>query len=183
MIKSKMDFKICVMADSEYYKAKSKKDKFVEFITNDSTRQIWRFIKLLRKTEYYYNTKHNLFGDLMYLYYRNRKNTLGTKLGIKMWENTFDKGLIIFHSGNIVINGKTRIGKNCKLHGSNCIGNNGFSDKAPILGNNIDIGVGAKIIGDVYLADDIIIGANAVVVDSFYEKGITIAGVPAKRIK
>ena len=48
-----------------------------------------------------------------------------------------------------------------------------------MIGNNVDIGVGAKIIGPVEIGDNIRIGANAVVVDSFNESGVTIVGVPA----
>ena len=47
----------------------------------------------------------------------------------------------------------------------------------------MEIGVGAKIIGGVTIADNIKIGAGAVVVSSFYEEGVTIGGVPAKIIK
>lgn len=47
----------------------------------------------------------------------------------------------------------------------------------------MDIGVGAKLIGDIVIADDIVVGAGAVVVSSFTEPGITIGGVPARRIK
>ncbi|MBT0889312.1 hypothetical protein KJR38_03095 [Streptococcus lutetiensis] len=52
----------------------------------------------------------------------------------------------------------------------------------PVIGNNVDIGVGAKIIGNVTIADGIKIGANAVVNKSFYEEGITIVGVPARKV-
>ena len=65
----------------------------------------------------------------------------------------------------------------------NCIGNKGpKSSPCPIIGNNVEIGVGAKIIGGVTIADDIVIGAGAVVVDSFLEKGIIIGGVPARKL-
>ena len=183
MIKRKEDLKNCIRIDKKYYNMESKREKIIQFITNDPKIKIWKYVKLLRKTEYYYNTKHSIMRNIKYTFYRNRKDTLGFKLGIELWENTFDAGLVIFHSSNIVVNGMSRIGKNCKLHGTNCIGNSGFSFEAPILGDNVDVGVGAKIIGDVYIADDIIIGAGAVVTKSFYEKGITIAGVPAKKIK
>lgn len=53
----------------------------------------------------------------------------------------------------------------------------------PVLGKNIDNGVGAVILGDIYIADGIKVSANAVVTKSFHELGITIAGVPAKRMK
>lgn len=38
-----------------------------------------------------------------------------------MWNNSISEGLTIFHAGNIVVNVISQIGKNLKLHGSNCI--------------------------------------------------------------
>ena len=58
-----------------------------------------------------------------------------------------------------------------------------FIDDAPIIGNNVEVGFGAVIIGKVKIADGIKIGANSVVANSFLEPNITIAGVPAKKIK
>ena len=58
-----------------------------------------------------------------------------------------------------------------------------FIDDAPIIGNNVEVGFGAVIIGKVKIADGIKIGANSVVTNSFLEPNITIAGVPAKKIK
>ena len=53
----------------------------------------------------------------------------------------------------------------------------------PRFGQKRDIGVGARILGDIYIADDIVIGANSVVTKTFDEPGITIAGIPAKKIE
>jgi serine O-acetyltransferase len=47
----------------------------------------------------------------------------------------------------------------------------------------VELGIGAKVIGGVTLADNIRVGANAVVTKSFLEPGITIAGVPAVKVK
>lgn len=58
-----------------------------------------------------------------------------------------------------------------------------FIDDAPTIGNNVEIGFGAVIIGKIKIADGIKIGANSVVTKSFLEPNITIAGVPAKKIK
>ena len=52
----------------------------------------------------------------------------------------------------------------------------------PVLGNNIYIGAGAKIIGNIYIADDCVIGANAVVTKSIMEPKSIVAGIPAKVI-
>ena len=89
----------------------------------------------------------------------------------------------IFHGGNIIINLHSVIGDGCSFHGDNCIGNNGRDNLCPILGKRVELGVGAKVIGNVTLADDITVGANSVVTRSFLEPGITIAGVPARKIE
>ena len=66
------------------------------------------------------------------------------------------------------------------MHGGNCIGNNGLTEAVPHIGNRVDIGYGAVIIGDVEIADDVKIGANAVVNKSILEPGCTVVGVPAR---
>ena len=76
------------------------------------------------------------------------------------------------------------MGRNLTLHGCNCIGNDGIHPEiAPRIGNNVHLGFGASVIGNVTLADDIWVAAGAVVVSSFYEPGIVIGGIPAKIIK
>ena len=98
--------------------------------------------------------------------------------------NTCDEGLTIYHSNGIIINAKAKIGKNCKLHGDNCIGNDGIhDDDLPILGDNVDVGIGAKIIGKVEIRDNVSIGANAVVLKGKYDADSIIVGIPAKIIK
>ena len=68
------------------------------------------------------------------------------------------------------------------MHGANCIGNAATDFTAPQLGDNIDIGVGASVIGNVTIADGTRIGAGAVVTRSVLEKNTTIAGIPAKTL-
>lgn len=142
----------------------------------------WKFIKYLRYAEYHKNNK-GILHKFMYLHYARKKNRLGSRIGVEIWENSFEEGLVIHHNGNIVINGDAKIGKNCQLHGDNCIGNSYAGSGMPIIGDNVDIGVGAKIIGDITIANEIKIGANAVVTKSFFEKGITIVGVPARKVE
>ena len=52
-----------------------------------------------------------------------------------------------------------------------------------MIGNRVDIGVGAKIIGGITIADDVKIGAGAVVTKSCSEIGATLVGVPARKIR
>lgn len=103
-------------------------------------------------------------------------------LGFSIPLNVFGPGLCIAHRGTIVINKDVRIGENCRIHVCTNIGSNRDDISAPQIGNNVYIGPGAKIFGNITIADNIAIGANSVVNKSFYEKGISIAGVPAKKI-
>lgn len=181
MIKSKKDLYKFIKKDNEKYMQTGFKMKLVLRFTQFPMLLIKRYLVCLRKQEYYINTANgNKLKGLLGLFYERRKNKLGRQLGIEIEPNCFDMGLTIWHSYGIVINSKARIGKNCVLHGSNCIGNNGISDGVPSIGNNVDIGYGAVIIGDIIIADNVIIGANAVVNKSVLTPGSVVAGVPAR---
>lgn len=182
MIKSKQDLREYLNYEKKLYLFHNKRDNIFNFIQCGRNYVIWKYIKILRKTEYFYNKKNSICRNIMCSIYRRRKNKLGMKLGIEIGENCFKKGLLIYHSGNIVINSKARIGENCKLHGDNCIGNNGKEEEVPVIGNNVEIGVGAKILGGITLTDNIKIGANAVVVKDCNNLGKTLVGIPAKEI-
>lgn len=144
--------------------------------------EIWKFEILLRKTEYYYNNRNKIFHKIMYFLFMYRFHKMRIKLGYSIPLNVFDYGLSIAHRGTIVVNGNCKIGKNCRIQESTTIGSTNGSNEAPKIGNNVFIGSGARIIGNIRIADDIAIGANAVVNKNFLDNGITIAGVPAKKI-
>lgn len=182
MIKTKKDLKVYLRKERSIYVNDLAIKYLEQIITNDINLKIWKFIRHLRYTEYYHNNK-GIANKLLYLYFRRKQNNLGKKLGIEMWDNSIKEGLTVYHCGNIVINGMSKIGKNLKLHGSNCIGNNGYTLESPIIGDNVRLGVGAKVIGNIRIANNITIAAGAVVVNSFEEEGITIGGVPARKIK
>ena len=165
-----------------FYYAKSRYDRLMFRLTSDPVYKIARYVKYLRKEEYYYNSHKGKLSTVLYLFYLRRKNVLGNKLGIKIPRNCFGPGLQIAHHGEIIVNEAARIGEDCILHGGNCIGNKGSVDEVPTVGNGLDLGIGAKIVGGVRLGNNIIVGANAVVVKSFDEDNITLAGVPAKKI-
>lgn len=93
----------------------------------------------------------------------------------------FGEGFVIFHSNGVVINGKVRAGEHVHVHHEVTIGDNGHGE-FPVLGSNIEIGAGAKIIGDIKVGDGAKIGANAVVVHDV-DAGTTVVGIPAKPIK
>ena len=61
------------------------------------------------------------------------------------------------------------------------IGNSGRSDPlaAPVIGDRVEIGAGAKVLGAIRVGSDAVVGANAVVVRDV-ESGSVVGGVPAR---
>ena len=92
--------------------------------------------------------------------------------------------VVFYHRASIIINSDARVGDGCRFHGDAVLGvKNTGSKGCPVLGKNVDIGAGAKILGDIYIADNVVIGANSVVIHSVETPGATVAGIPAKEIK
>lgn len=171
MIRDKKELAYYLECDRCALRCKSKKPKFF----GD---EIWKFERLMRKPDYQ-NSKSG--GVLLRLWYRFRFHFLSLKLGFTIPCDVCGPGLSIAHTGPIVINGKCKIGANCRIHVGVNIGANGGSDAAPQIGDNVYLGPGAKIIGNVKIGDNSVIGANAVVVHDV-EENITVGGVPAKKI-
>lgn len=144
---------------------------------------IWNFQRILRKSEYYKNCRRDFIGKLIYVYYRRRLDKYSLKLGFSIPENVFGPGLAIVHYGSIVVNGAAKIGKNCRIHASTNIGASGGSKKAPIIGDNVYIGPGAIIFGEITIGNNNAISANATVNKTIEEENKMIAGTPAKVIK
>lgn len=142
--------------------------------------EIWKWEILLRKNEYVTNclTKFVWLPYKAWIKYRFYKESV--RLGFSIPLNCFGPGLSIAHYGTITI-GNAKVGRNCRLQEGVNIGSTG-GETAATIGDNVFIGTGAKIIGDIAIADDCVIGANSVVVKSITEKGITVAGVPAKKV-
>lgn len=89
-------------------------------------------------------------------------------------------GLYIQHGFATMITAE-EIGENCWINQQVTIGYRG-KDRAPIIGDNVMITCGAKILGDIRVGSNAVIGANAVVIKDV-EPGAVMGGVPAKRIK
>ena len=94
-------------------------------------------------------------------------------------------GLLILHPAmGCVISGYCNIGENLTLTGGNIIGVKSTNCVTEFkLGNCLNLGANAVIVGPLILADHIKIGASACVVNSFDESFITLIGVPAKLLK
>jgi serine O-acetyltransferase len=92
----------------------------------------------------------------------------------------FGPGFVLIHSLGVVINGSVRGGANVKIEHQVTIG--AERRQSPVLGNDVFIGAGAKIIGSVTIGDGARVGANAVVVHDV-PAGATVVGIPAKVVR
>lgn len=92
-------------------------------------------------------------------------------------------GLNIVHGFNIVIGGAVVIGANLVIFDSVTIGkkNVGTNQGMAKIGNDVLLGTGCKLLGEIEIGDDSSVGANAVVLSSFPNKS-TLVGVPARNI-
>jgi len=93
-----------------------------------------------------------------------------------------DGGFVVMHGMGIVIGEEVQIGKNCKILNGVNLGNKDTEvtyNQQPKIGNNVVIGTGAKCLGAINIGDNVIIGANAVVLSDIPENCIAV-GIPAK---
>lgn len=95
------------------------------------------------------------------------------------------KRLFIDHGMGVVIGETAEIGDNCTIYHQVTLGGTGkdIGKRHPTIGNNVIIGAGAKLLGPIYIAGGIKIGACSVVLKSCFETGTTIVGNPGREVK
>lgn len=106
------------------------------------------------------------------------------KYGIAIpYKTEIDSGFRITHSGGIVVHSQCKIGKNFTLSQGVTLGhtNRGRRRGCPVIGNNVYVGPGAKIIGHITIGDNVAVGANCVVTKDVPDNSV-IVGVPGKVI-
>ena len=89
------------------------------------------------------------------------------------------RGFVIDHFGGIVISGYARFGDHCRIRNGVVVGLARVEDPiAPQIGDHVDIGAGAKLLGRIKIGNHVLIGANAVVLCDVPDHSIAV-GVPA----
>lgn len=97
-------------------------------------------------------------------------------------EVTLGKRFVIEHFGDIIISGDTVFGDDVVIRNGVTIGLRRTNERgAPVIGNRVDIGTGAKILGAITIGDDVVVGANAVVIRDVPPNSLAV-GVPARVI-
>lgn len=90
------------------------------------------------------------------------------------------KGFYVGHFGGIVLHSDVVMGENCSIGPGVLIGTRGLGNRGvAVIGDNVYIGVGAKVLGRITIGNNVKIGANAVVVSNLPD-GATAVGIPAR---
>lgn len=141
------------------------------------------YIKVLRIAEHYYRcSKVNSFFNIFYYSTRLKLHVLGLLLGFTIPINVFQKGLSIAHYGTIVVNSDAKVGLNCRLHPGVTIG--AVRGLAPIIGDNVFLGPGVVVLGNIKVGNNVHIGANSLVDFSISDNSrVTIATAQVSKYK
>ncbi len=134
---------------------------------------IYRLYKLERKL---YLLKIPVIPIIIYVFMRI---FLGA---VVPYKTKIGNNAVFGHSGlGLVLHPDAVIGDNAYIMHNVTIGGRGKA-QVPIIGNNVFIGTGAIVLGDITIGDDVVIGANAVVIKSVPDNCV-MAGVPARQVK
>lgn len=87
----------------------------------------------------------------------------------------------IHHWGTIIINGKAKIGSGAVIYPGVVVGQTD-ENNVPKIGDNVFIGLGAKVLGGVVIGNNVIIAPNAVVVKDVPDNAV-VGGCPARIIR
>lgn len=187
MINNKTELKKMISEEMGVY-GLNRKNIREKCFRHNKNYMLFNAVKSLRIYEYRCTKRDNCKSVLLKRFYAflvkladRKKNIYCEKVDIELSPFMIGNNVRICHD-NVVVFGK--IGENCVFHGNNVVGNKrtGASTEIPTIGNNVDIGFGAMIIGNVKIADNCVIGAGAVVTKSCEKEGSVLVGVPAKII-
>lgn len=166
---------------SDLFRVKGKAN-FVELVTQLLLGRSFKYAFWMRSCQYTHRKPllHYTVHFVCRVILRHYRYRFGIDIP---FETQIGHGFYIGHFNGIVVNDEAVIGDNCNISNGVTIGqvNRGARKGCPVLGNNVYIAPGAKIVGAIKIGNNVAIGANAVVTTDLPDNSVA-AGVPARVI-
>jgi serine O-acetyltransferase len=168
----------------DLYRYKNKKIGYLKDISYKLCNQAIWALSIYRFGSWVYKAKIPLIAIFLKIIYFVLNKFIEIITGISIPASVhIGPGLYIGHYGGIIIHPNTTIGSNFSIGQGVTIGTQGLGKKGvPIIGDNVYIGVGAKVLGQISIGNNVRIGANAVVIKDVPDNAVAV-GVPAKVVK
>jgi serine O-acetyltransferase len=146
----------------------------------DPSRQGFWVMCVFRFGQWRYRVRPAPLRQCLSLVYRVWRTLIQIMTGIELHcETRVGRRLLIEHFGGIIVSGDAVIGDDVVIRQGVTIGLRRTGRRgAPVIGNRVDIGAGAKLLGPIRIGDDAVIGANAVVLSDVPANALAV-GVPA----
>jgi serine O-acetyltransferase len=154
-------------------------EDFKTYQSNIGAQGFWVML-VYRFGRWRYGVRPVILRKLFSLIYKILFKFVQIVTGIELpCETEIGKNFIIDHFGGIVVSGYAKFGDNCRIRNGVVVGLKNLDDPgAPQIGDNVDIGAGAKVLGKITIGNNVRIGANAVVLSDVPDNSIAV-GVPA----
>lgn len=156
---------------------------FKEWIKgNTDNIYLFFFIRSMRRMELLSNHKKGIIA-ILYIIYKHYYHWLCRRKNIFISHGVFGPGLHLVHHGYIWIDNSSQIGSYCTILPRVLLGKKKPGIKPPciFIGDNCYIGTGTTILGPIHIGNNVIIGANSLVIHDVPDN-CTVAGNPAKII-
>jgi len=182
MIKTRKDFHFYLYEDAKQSNLTNWFRYQVKLFYGGEDAHILRYLKSLRRYEYFNNCSKTMFGKVITYYLRYRWMRLSLRYNLHIGINMVGYGFHIAHlCGGGIINCKS-IGNYCRMNAGVIVGNKDSQSDIAIIGNNVRLSAGCKVFGKIIIGDDVVVAPNAVVTKNVPDNCV-VAGIPAKIIK
>ena len=165
------------MAD-EYLKADLARYPIRAFLKEQSAWAIWVYRFGRRTLELKPGRIRNLRETIYWMMFHCVEVFTGISIDYRA---AIGPGLRIYHFGNILVHPRATLGANCTLRQGVTIGSIEADGPAPTIGNNVEFGAFAQVLGGVHVGDNAKIGALSLVLSNV-PANFTAVGVPARII-